>query len=137
MVVARNTIANRRRSVYRRRAVEAELGRVAHLVRADDDPHIGLDERESLLTALAELSPREREALFLTGWDGLSPADAAHVAGCSPATFRMRLSRARRRLSAAADRAVADDATRTRTPTPPMSALDPDPTLPSVQGEHR
>jgi RNA polymerase sigma-70 factor (ECF subfamily) len=102
LVVARNTIANRRRSSYRRRAVEAELARVAHLMRADGDPHVPVGEREALLVALAELTPREREALFLVGWDGLGPTDAARVAGCTPATFRMRLSRARRRLNDAA-----------------------------------
>ncbi|WP_246783857.1 RNA polymerase sigma factor [Cellulomonas persica] len=103
LVVARNTIANGRRSSLRRRALEAELTRVAHLMGRDDDPHAPVGERESLLGALAQLTGREREALLLVGWDGLGPADAARVAGCSPATFRMRLSRARRRLTEAAD----------------------------------
>lgn len=103
LVVARNTIANGRRSSSRRRALEAELTRVAHLVDRDDDPHVPVGERESLLAALAQLTGREREALLLVGWDGLGPVDAARVAGCSPATFRMRLSRARRKLTAAAD----------------------------------
>ncbi|NTW42205.1 MAG: RNA polymerase sigma factor [Cellulomonadaceae bacterium] len=118
LVVARNTIANSRRSSYRRRAVEAELGRVAHLMRPDDDPHVPIAERESLLGALVALTAREREALFLVGWDGLGPTDAARVAGCSPATFRMRLSRARRRLTEAARGGT--------TETAPQSHVDPD-----------
>lgn len=108
LVVARNTIANRRRSFYRRRAVEAELARVAHLVRGGDDPHVPIEERDALLAALAQLTSREREALFLVGWDGLGPVEAARVAGCSAATFRMRLSRARRRLATAADHPTPD-----------------------------
>lgn len=101
LVVARNTIGNRRRSSSRRRALESELGRIAHLVVRDDDPHVSVEERERLLAALARLTAREREALLLVGWDGLGPVQAAQVAGCSPATFRMRLSRARHRLTEA------------------------------------
>jgi len=100
LVVARNTIANQRRSLYRRGVLNAELNRVAHLVRDGDGPDVDVSERDSLLRALARLTPREREALLLTGWDGLAPDDAAVVAGCSPSTFRKRLSRARQRLTA-------------------------------------
>jgi RNA polymerase sigma-70 factor (ECF subfamily) len=36
----------------------------------------------------------------LVVWDGLSPRDAAVVAGCSGSAFRVRLHRARGRVSA-------------------------------------
>ncbi|MCG2801787.1 MAG: hypothetical protein L6311_06800, partial [Cellulomonas sp.] len=46
----------------------------------------------------ARLSDTEREALLLAAWDGLTPQQAAQVAGCSVAAFTKRLSRARARL---------------------------------------
>ena len=47
------------------------------------------------------LSPLDREAVVLTVWFELSSADAARALGISPAAFRMRTARARRRLRAA------------------------------------
>ncbi|MFD6133752.1 RNA polymerase sigma factor [Isoptericola sp. NPDC060257] len=44
-------------------------------------------ERDALLRGLARLGEREREAILLVAWDGLAPADAADVAGCSTAAF--------------------------------------------------
>ena len=41
----------------------------------------------------------DREAICLVAWEGLSIADAARAAGCSTATFHVRLSRARARLA--------------------------------------
>jgi hypothetical protein len=47
---------------------------------------------------------------MLVGWEGLDAAVAARVAGCSLATFRVRLHRARRRLAKALeDNAGPDD----------------------------
>ena len=54
-----------------------------------------------MLTALAELSELEREAVLLVAWDGLANRDAAAVAGCSLRAFEVRLSRARARLDRA------------------------------------
>jgi predicted DNA-binding protein (UPF0251 family) len=42
----------------------------------------------------------EREALRLVEWEQLDMGEAAQVAGCSSATFRVRLHRARRHLAA-------------------------------------
>jgi DNA-directed RNA polymerase specialized sigma24 family protein len=53
-----------------------------------------------LAGALRELTGREREALMLVAWDGLTPAEAAVAAGCSATAFRVRLHRARRRVAA-------------------------------------
>ena len=53
-----------------------------------------------LTDALRVLTEREREALLLVAWDGLSPRDAAVVAGCSSSAFRVRLHRARGRVAA-------------------------------------
>lgn len=48
---------------------------------------------------IAALSVREREALLLVAWEGLEPGRAARAAGCTPAAFRVRLHRARRRVT--------------------------------------
>jgi len=50
------------------------------------------------LTALSRLREPDREALLLVAWDGLDASGAATVLGTSPATFMVRLHRARRRL---------------------------------------
>ena len=42
---------------------------------------------------------------MLVAWDGLEPAAAAAVLGCTKASFGMRLHRARRRFAAALERA--------------------------------
>ncbi len=55
----------------------------------------------ALATAIARLSDRDRELLLLIAWEGLSPAEAASVLGVKPATARVRLLRARRRLTQA------------------------------------
>ncbi|WP_124341850.1 RNA polymerase sigma factor [Cellulomonas algicola] len=102
LVVAKNTIANQRRSLYRKRAVEVELARIAHLAAPAAGADVAAGERTRVLTALAGLDARDREALLLTAWDGLSTTAAADVAGCSPEAFRARLSRARRRLAQSA-----------------------------------
>lgn len=62
--------------------------------------------------ALASLPVTEQEALRLTEWDGLSIGEAARVAVCSPATFRVRLHRARRPDRRPTGRRSADDRAR-------------------------
>lgn len=57
-----------------------------------------------LARALRTLSEQEREALLLVAWDDLTPAQAATSLGISGTAFRVRLHRARRRLSARLDR---------------------------------
>ncbi|WP_345215194.1 RNA polymerase sigma factor [Georgenia halophila] len=103
LVVARNTILADHRSRYRQRAVESELARLASLT----DDRAGVDvlvtERDALLRALGSLPRRQREALLLVAWDGLSMIQAAAVAGCTVGTFKVRLHRARQRLRRAAD----------------------------------
>jgi DNA-directed RNA polymerase specialized sigma24 family protein len=59
--------------------------------------------RDQALAALRTLSPKEAEAVTLTAWHGLEPAEAARVAGCARAAFVVRLHRGRRRLARALD----------------------------------
>lgn len=63
---------------------------------APEPPSLELDpELEVALTALSET---DREALLLVAWEDLTPSAAAASLGISPAAFRVRLHRARRRL---------------------------------------
>jgi RNA polymerase sigma-70 factor, ECF subfamily len=59
-------------------------------------PSVELDPELEL--ALRSLSAQDREALLLVAWEDLTPSAAAASLGISPAAFRVRLHRARRRL---------------------------------------
>jgi RNA polymerase sigma-70 factor (ECF subfamily) len=95
--VTRRVLANARRSRRRAGALHALL---------DLHPRApGLDPAEriedgAVRAALLALSPLDREAVVLTAWFDLSSADAAQALGITPAAFRMRAARARRRLRA-------------------------------------
>ena len=65
----------------------------------------------ALAAALASLNDADRELLLLIAWDALSPAEAATVLGVKPATARVRLLRARRRLTQALSRERAEPTT--------------------------
>lgn len=106
--VTRRTLANLRRGEARAGAL-AE--RVAHHEPATTtDPAEAVDDAAAIRAALATLSESDRETLMLVAWDGLEPADAAQVVGCTKTTFNVRLHRARRRLAAALDAAHATPA---------------------------
>jgi RNA polymerase sigma-70 factor (ECF subfamily) len=95
--VARRVMSNRRRSDHR---IVSLSDRLAERERrtpsgASDDS----DLRLTIEGALERLPEKEREALRLLAWDGLSTAEAAIVLGCTRATLAVRLHRARRRLA--------------------------------------
>jgi RNA polymerase sigma-70 factor (ECF subfamily) len=100
LVVARNTIANLRRSGRRQARVTAELERFRQVAEPSAAADVLVTERANVLDRLAALTFKEREALLLVAWDGLTPQQAARVAGCSLPAFHVRLFRARRRLHA-------------------------------------
>jgi DNA-directed RNA polymerase specialized sigma24 family protein len=87
--VTRRVLADQRRGLRRRRSLSARIAW---------EPPAGVS--AELAGALRELTSREREALMLVAWDGLTPAEAAVAAGCSATAFRVRLHRARRRVAA-------------------------------------
>jgi RNA polymerase sigma factor (sigma-70 family) len=96
--VARRVLANQRRSSGRGAALEQRLagagaGRPA-------SPEESVTESDVVRAALARLSERDREALMLVAWHGLTGKRAARAAGCTRAAFDVRLHRARRRLAA-------------------------------------
>lgn len=99
--VASNLVADSRRRRAREREALRRLGGRRTL---DADDIERLDEAidaatlaPQILAELEHLSPDERQAIELL-LDGHSQSEAAELAGVTPATFRMRLSRARRRL---------------------------------------
>jgi RNA polymerase sigma factor (sigma-70 family) len=106
LVVARNSIANQRRSLHRQGRLATALERLREVAEPASAADVLAVDRANVLAVLAALTVKEREALLLTAWDGLSPEQAATVAGCSARTFHVRLFRARRRLNANLD---ADD----------------------------
>jgi RNA polymerase sigma-70 factor (ECF subfamily) len=96
LACARNVLANSQRGDRRRAAL---IDRLAATARRQG---VGIEDGGSAIAeALATLGERDREALLLVAWEGLSSEQAAAVLGCSRRTFAMRLHRARKRLSAA------------------------------------
>jgi RNA polymerase sigma factor (sigma-70 family) len=106
LVVARNTIAHRRRSAGRRARVDEALLSTWSPADQPSTEDIATARLETL-EALRHLSAKEREAVLLIAWDGLTVSAAADVAGCRERAFRARLTRARARLRAALDPPVA------------------------------
>jgi RNA polymerase sigma-70 factor (ECF subfamily) len=91
--VARKTLATQRRSLARRCSLLARLEGAGRLDERNEQPG-ELD----VADALERLSEKDREAITLVVWDGLSPTEAALVVGQSPVAFRVRLHRAKQRL---------------------------------------
>ena len=89
--VARRVLANQRRAAGRRNALRE---RVAGLPASGQKP----TKRPTVLQALACLSERDREALLLVAWDGLSVGEAATTLRCTRTAMKVRLHRARRRF---------------------------------------
>jgi RNA polymerase sigma-70 factor (ECF subfamily) len=97
LAVARNVVGTEWRGAARRERLwrKAQSGYVE-----SSDAGEPTSEDGRVLAALAVLRERDREALTLVAWDGLTPALAAAVVGEPSARFRQRLHRARRRLRA-------------------------------------
>ncbi|MHA6758885.1 RNA polymerase sigma factor [Streptacidiphilus sp. PAMC 29251] len=102
--VAHNLWRNQHRTEGRRASILARFG-APPAVSGDHpgdpgdrgDPG-GLDEG-ALRAAFADLGADDQELLRLIAWDGLTPAQAATVLGCTPVAARSRLHRARNRLA--------------------------------------
>jgi RNA polymerase sigma-70 factor (ECF subfamily) len=91
--VARNMVADQRRSERRRLHLQARLSQDA----LTTGPLGSTPESfgEQVRAAINALRPADREALQLVLWDELSHAEAAAVLGCSPNAFELRYRRAR------------------------------------------
>lgn len=97
--VARNVIANRVRKASSSATIVRRLAR--DLAASASSPDEVEGERVEALNALHQLSEEDREILMLVAWDGLTSRQLAWVLGCSPTAARIRLHRARSRLTAA------------------------------------
>jgi RNA polymerase sigma-70 factor, ECF subfamily len=90
---ARRVLANHRRGARRADALVERIGTTLSSRTG------GQADGEALHLALRALSESDREILFLSAWEGLTPAGLGAVLGCSRATAAVWLHRARRRLA--------------------------------------
>jgi RNA polymerase sigma-70 factor (ECF subfamily) len=97
--VARHVVANHVRTVQRRRRLHDRV-RLLTAVTGRSGPHLDFATRMDALERLAALSEKDREALLLTAWDGLSTEQTATLLGISEAAVRKRISRARAAIDA-------------------------------------
>lgn len=95
--VARNCLANAVRADRRQARVAEKIA--GHGLEPEPDHALSVITDTGLRQALHGLSPGDREALLLVGWEGLDNQAAATVLGCSVVAFKVRLHRARRRLA--------------------------------------
>jgi RNA polymerase sigma factor (sigma-70 family) len=130
LAVARNLLRQQYGALARQRRLET---RITALTSAQDlhawDAAEHVIDRATAAEALAALPRDDVEALTLTTWHGLSPAEAAAVVGCSPRAFTVRLSRARRRLASALSVTPGDVSTpslTSHTPRPHLAARTPE-----------
>lgn len=92
--IARRVLANHHRGEKRRRALTVKVARS----RRDPSPMLDVEPSGAVAQAFNALSATDREALSLVAWEELKPCEAAAVLGISPATFSVRLHRARSRF---------------------------------------
>jgi RNA polymerase sigma-70 factor (ECF subfamily) len=100
---ARNMLRDELRGRTRRSRLDARLQ--SQPLHSDGDVADRVVDRLYAQRLLDALSPKDREALQLVEWEQLDIGVAAQVVGCTAATFRVRLHRARRRLAALGERA--------------------------------
>ena len=107
--VARNQLRNASRSERRRTALSTLVGDMAAANRWQDVPEHGATAPDALARALAALPEADREVLILVAWDQLDAKESAGVLGCTTGAFRVRLHRARKRLTRQLERAAQRD----------------------------
>jgi RNA polymerase sigma-70 factor (ECF subfamily) len=96
LAVARKILANERRASSRR----ASLSERASIALENEGDFAGaVTERIGALEALDRMSAWDREALMLMAWERLDYKTAAQVMACSVSIFKVRLHRARSKLS--------------------------------------
>ena len=93
LAVARRVQANARRGSSRQQALRARLEHERPAESADP-----LLERR-VIECLLGMRERDREAILLIAWEGLTNREAARVLGVRESTFAVRVHRAKRRLA--------------------------------------
>ena len=91
-------IANQRRAVARQGKLDERAWLLADSYAVPDHSELVVADME-LAAAFRALSEADREVLRLAAWEGLTAAAIGEVIGCSPMAAKVRLHRARRRLS--------------------------------------
>lgn len=108
--IARNTVANSKRSNRRRGRLEARAS--SQPVELEPGPEPQVVQREAarrVLAALKQLRPAEQEILRLKAWEQLSNAEIAEVMGLTVRAVDSRLMRARKKLSRKASASKTSD----------------------------
>jgi RNA polymerase sigma-70 factor (ECF subfamily) len=107
LAVARNQLAGMRRVEARQLALRDR----ARAVDPVEEPPPAVREAvdPQLMRALGRLPEADRELLCLLAWEGMDRASTAQVLGISRAVLRLRLLRARRRLSAELERMESEE----------------------------
>lgn len=122
---AANHVLHARRSAARQVRLTTRLTGLADPREPAGDPTRAIEETVEdaieVRAVLAALPERDAELLMLQAWEGLSVAEIGYVAGCSAATVRVRLHRARRR---AKELLAARDADRSAARTLPTLATE-------------
>ncbi|MFD3687552.1 RNA polymerase sigma factor [Nocardiopsis sp. NPDC058631] len=101
--VARNVVRARSRRGRQRAEVLSAFEEGSARVPAEPDTTRRVAERDEALRVLERLSDKDRELVMLLAWEGLELPEAARVLGCTAATARVRLFRARRRIEGLLD----------------------------------
>jgi RNA polymerase sigma-70 factor, ECF subfamily len=96
--VARRVLANRYRKMEHQGEVFERL-RVEARRSFSDSASSALEESMLGAEVFAGLKEPDREILMLSGWEGLNTSELAYTLGCSPIAARIRLHRARTRLT--------------------------------------
>jgi RNA polymerase sigma-70 factor, ECF subfamily len=129
--VARRVLANQRRGQQRRERLNARLRDEVAVVSAR-----AVAERpapdSAVMAALADLDEADLELITLVAWEGLDRDQIATMLGCSRATIRVRLHRARRRLA----RLLGEEGHRGPRPSPSTSTQFTSIPLPAQRDGH-
>jgi RNA polymerase sigma-70 factor (ECF subfamily) len=95
--ITKNVLREHRRQLQSQTSIPHRLGQLSSL----SEPGVVLDKSQlnyAIRLAKLKLSDKQRQALELVFYSGLSLAEAARLAGCSEGTFRRRLYDAKKRL---------------------------------------
>lgn len=112
--VARRVLANRYRRIEHQRDIWEQLRMQAARSFAGS---VALEESTLATDVFVRLKEDDREILMLAGWEGLNASQLAYTLGCSALAARIRLHRARSRLTIALETAGLGD----NTPGPDLS----------------
>ncbi len=99
---ARRVLSNHYRGLRRQRRLADRLrADLPRLVADIPAPAYEGSDTGRIAAAFGRLTPADRDLLILVGWEGVDPAQVADVLGCTRATARVRLHRARKRFTKA------------------------------------